>query len=231
LVTFRREQALQEEPALRDFFACLIRGVGRGDMGLPAISSAAVELDKLLRDDERATQDLVDLVQAHAELASEVARVAGGPQAPDVSRQLARLGLDRLWQLTLHQILASPAFVLASHQAAVDALRQELVAAGEAAHQRSGTLRGPLYSAALFHGLGRLVLLHAAAASGAPADAVAKLDSAHGASLGMVLLEHWGFDADVALAVGHQDHPDRLPEPGQALAQQVQDCRRAALGR
>ena len=231
LVTFRKQQVLQQEPAVRDFFGRLIRGVGMGDLGLPAISSAAVELDALLRADEIATQDLVDLVDSHEVLRSEVARLAGGPQAPDTARQLGRLGLDRLWQLSLHQILSSPAFVLAPRQDAVDALRQDLLATAEAAHRATGTLRGSLYSAALMHGIGRLVLLHAAAAAGVDDTAVDALCRAHGAALGMILLERWGFNAEIAQAVGYQDHPEQLPEPGASLAAQVQACRRDALKR
>jgi hypothetical protein len=48
LVSSRKQQVLQQEPAARDFFGCLIRGVGMGTLGLPASSVAAVERDALL---------------------------------------------------------------------------------------------------------------------------------------------------------------------------------------
>ncbi len=231
LVTFRKQQALQQERAIKELFGHLIQGVGRGDLGLPAIPSAAAELDALLREDERSTQDLVALVDGHPELQAEVARTAGGPQAPDTARQLARLGLDRLWRLSLHQILTSAAFELAEWQPEIDELRSDLLAVADAAHQATGSLRGTLYSASLLHGIGKLVLIHAAARAGADRDAVEELDRAHGAQLGMVLLERWGFSSEIAQAVGFQDHHSQLPEPARTVAEQVRGCRRNALGR
>lgn len=119
--------------------------------------------------------------------------------------------------------------MLAARQDAVDPLRQDLLATGEAAFQSTGTLRGSLYTAALMHGIGRLVLLHAAAAAGADDSAVDAVYGTHGAALGMILLVRWGFNDEVAQAVGYQDHPGQLPEPGATLAAQVRACREAAL--
>ena len=45
----------------------------------------------------------------------------------------------------------------------------------------------------------------------------------------MILLVRWGFNDEVAQAVGYQDHPGQLPEPGATLAAQVRACREAAL--
>ena len=232
MVAFRQEQGLATAPGHRALLGQLMRGVGMGDLGLPAIPTAAVELDVLLREDERATQDLVDLVEAHPDLAAAVAGVAGGPQSPDLPRQLARLGLDRLWELTIEQLLASALFQVDGHQAAADEVRTAMVGAGQEAHRVVASARSPLFTAALLHGVGKLVVLHAAAGSGAPVagEVLTGLMARHHAALGMIALERWGFTPLVAQAVGFQDHPSAAPEGVQDLAAQVAACRPAAPG-
>ncbi len=236
LADLRSRREAERDVSQRSFYDALIKAIGAKDLGVPAFPTTALELDELLREDNKATTRLIGLIEQDPALVTAVwacARtVSEGKQPGTLELAVKLIGLDQLWQLAFDIAMNSAVFRVRGYDDEAERIRQHGIIVGKVAGWMGDRGRGTHFIAGLLHDVGRLVVLHAAGRSrGARPPEKALLDELmdrHHASLGLVVGRVWRLPKTAVLGMGYHHHPELAPADARGVAALVRAADLAA---
>lgn len=223
------DEAWADPNEVRGALHGLANDLRSGDANLKDISPVAIELQGLVGDPNTTLAKLVEKVEQDPKLAAAILKASnaaayrGMPNVLDLESAGRRLGTRRLGEIAQTEALRS-AFTsgVKGWSRLLSRMWRTTVVTAQTARDVAEKLGernlGALYTMALFHNLGEVLIIdlyqklgYTAPRSGIADGALAKeMDEQH-AALGTLLLRSWRMPPSIAAVAFHHHDPGQLP--------------------
>jgi HD-like signal output (HDOD) protein len=195
----------------RMFLGQLLQLVGTEDMGLPHFPDTALELDRLLAQEEPDYRAVMRVIESDPHLVGRIwalARSARFPAAPNgLDIAVSRIGMVEVWRLSVQSAVDCIAVDSGPYSKPADQARIHGVLVGKVTAALAKERRGPQFIAGLLHDVGELVVLAAASRTQPSPILVDRIIARYHAAISVLVVHAWRLDPVVAPAVAWHHDP------------------------